>query len=109
MIAIVFSGVMSLVVAILSFVLQDSIRENRKLKKKQTEEEQTTFNALKDGVKCLLRSKLMEYHDVYVEAKHVSSTEYENWTQMYDSYHKLGGNGMITHMTEDIEELKMDK
>lgn len=109
MIEAIVTGIMSLLSAVLAFVLKNKIRENRELKKEKDAEEKLTFDALKNGVKCLLRSKLMEYHDIYVDAKHVTSTEYENWTQMYASYHDLGGNGMITHMAEDIEELKMDK
>ena len=109
MIEIIFSGIMSLVVAVLTFVLQNVIRENKRLKKERTEDDTKTLNALKDGVKCLLRSKLMEYHDIYIEQKHITPTEYENWIQMYEAYHDLHGNGMITHMAEDIENLKMDK
>lgn len=109
MIEIVFSGFVSVVATVLGFLLKNSIRENRQLRKEKSEEEKITVDALKNGVKCLLRSKLMEYHDIYVDQKHISATEYENWTQMYASYHDLGGNGMITHMAEDIEELKMNK
>lgn len=109
MIAIILTGIVSLVSTILAFVLQNVIRENCQLKKEKSKEEKITFEALKCGVKCLLRSKLMEYHDKYVEANHVSPNEYENWKQMYASYHNLGGNGMITHMAEDIEKLKMDR
>ena len=50
----------------------------------------------------------MELHDIYVETKRVSPTEYDNWTRMYESYKALEGNGMITHMADDIEDLKMD-
>ena len=109
MIEIVFSGIVSVVAAVLGFLLKSSIKENHRLKQEKSEEEKKTLTALKDGVKCLLRSKLMEYHDIYVEEKHITSTEYENWTQMYKAYHDLHGNGMITHMAEDIEDLKMDK
>ena len=109
MIEIVFSGIVSIAATVLGFLLKNSIRENRQLRKEKSEKEEKTVDALKNGVKCLLRSKLMEYHDIYVNQKHISPTEYENWTQMYDSYHDLGGNGMITHMAEDIEDLKMDK
>ena len=109
MISIILTGIVSLISAVLTFILQNVIRENNKLKKEKSEEEKITFDALKGGVKCLLRSKLMEYHNIYVEAGHISPTEYENWIQMYESYHNLGGNGMITHMTEDIEGLKIDK
>ena len=106
---IILTGVVSVIAAVLAFILQNVIRENHRLKKEKSTEEKVTFDALKNGVKCLLRSKLMEYHDMYIDAKHITSTEYENWTHMYDSYKDLGGNGMITHMAEDIEDLKMDK
>lgn len=108
MIEIILTGVMTVVSAVLAFVLKNKIQENRNLKKEKIEDEAKTLEALKGGVKCLLRSKLMEYHDIYVEVKHITPTEYENWTQMYKAYHDLHGNGMITHMAEDIEELKMD-
>ena len=109
MIEIILTGIVSLVAAVLTFVLQNVIRENYRLRKEKSEDETKTLSALQDGVKCLLRSKLMEYHDIYVENKHITSTEYENWIQMYAAYHDLHGNGMITHMAEDIEDLKMDK
>ena len=38
------------------------------------------------GTMLLLRVQLIEYH--------------EEWT-----YHSLGGNGMVTHLLEEVEEL----
>lgn len=108
MIELIFSGIVSVIAAVLAFVLQNVIRENHRLKKEKSDTEKATLEALKNGVRCLLRSKLMELHDIYVEAKRITPTEYENWTRMYASYRALGGNGMITHMAEDIEKLKMD-
>lgn len=29
----------------------------------------------------------------------------ENFTEMYDAYHTLGGNGMITHLLKEVKEL----
>lgn len=109
MIELIISGIVSVIATVLAFLLKNAIQENHKLKQERTEEDKKTSDALKGGVKCLLRSKLMEYHEIYVDRKHISPDEYENWTSMYDSYHDLGGNGMITHMAEDIEELKMEK
>lgn len=34
---------------------------------------------------------------------------YENFMEMYDAYHALGGNGMITKMMHEIEELHLKK
>lgn len=109
MIEIILTGVVSVVATVLAFILKGVIRENHRLKKEKSDTEKATLEALKNGVRCLLRSKLMELHDIYVEAKRLTPTEYENWTRMYASYRALGGNGMITHMAEDIEELKMDR
>ena len=39
-------------------------------------------------------------------APHMS---YENFMEMYDAYHALGGNGMITKMMHEIEELHLKK
>ena len=108
MIEIIHTIIVSVVAAVLAFILQNVIRENHLLKKEKNEFEKATLDALKKGVRCLLRSKLMELHDIYVEVKLIRRTEYENWTRMYASYKALGGNGMITHMADDIEGLKMD-
>lgn len=104
----IISGIVSVIAGVLVFLLQGAIRENHRLRKEKNEFEEASRKALKNGVKCLLRSKLMELHDLYVIDKHITSTEYENWMQMYASYRDLGGNGMITHMADDIKELKMD-
>ena len=105
---IILTGIVSVVAAVLAFILQSVIRENHRLKKEKSESDKAMLDALRKGVRCLLRSKLMELHDTYVDAKTISSTEYDNWTRMYASYKALGGNGMITHMADDIEALKMD-
>lgn len=109
MMEIILTGIVSVIAAILAFILQNVIRENHRLKKEKSEHDKAILEALQNGVRCLLRSKLMELHDIYVETKHVSPTEYDNWEHMYESYKALGGNGMITHMADDIEDLKMDR
>lgn len=39
----------------------------------------------------------------------IPSYAYENFMEMYDAYHALGGNGMITKMKQEIEELHLKK
>ena len=39
----------------------------------------------------------------------IPSYAYENFIEMYEAYHELGGNGMVTHMKEEIEELSFNK
>ena len=59
------------------------------------------------GTMLLLRVQLIEYHDKYMRIGEIPSYAYENFNEMYDAYHKLGGNGMVTKMKQEIEELHL--
>lgn len=61
------------------------------------------------GTMLLLRGQLIEYHDKYMMLGDIPSYAYENFMEMYDAYHALGGNGMITKMMHEIEELHLKK
>ena len=61
------------------------------------------------GTMLLLRVELIEYHDKYMRLGDIPSYAYENFLEKYDAYHALGGNGMITKMMHEIEELHLKK
>lgn len=61
------------------------------------------------GTMLLLRVQLIEYHDKYMMLGDIPSYAYENFMEMYDAYHALGGNGVITKMMHEIEELHLKK
>ena len=61
------------------------------------------------GTMLLLRVQLIEYHDKYMMGGDIPSYAYENFMEMYKVYHALGGNGMITKMMHEIEELHLKK
>ena len=61
------------------------------------------------GTMLLLRVQLIEYHDKYMRLGEIPSYAYENFNEMYDAYHKLGGNGMVTKMKQESEELHFKK
>jgi len=64
-------------------------------------------DANSEGTMLLLRVQLIEYHDKYMRLGSIPSYAYENFCEMYNAYHKLGGNGMITKMMHEIEELHL--
>ena len=66
-------------------------------------------DATSKGTMLLLRVQLIEYHDRYMAKGDIPSYAYENFMEMYDAYHALGGNGMITKMKREIEELHLKK
>lgn len=61
------------------------------------------------GTMLLLRVQLIEYHDRYMAQGYIPSYAYENFMEMYEAYHSLGGNGMITKMQEEIHALHLKK
>lgn len=61
------------------------------------------------GTMLLLRVQLIEYHDKYMALDYIPSYAYENFCEMYEAYHDLGGNGMITHMYEEVKKLEIRK
>ena len=58
-----------------------------------------------NGIKTLLQIKLIEYHDRYMKEQSIPSYALQNFLMMYDAYHELGGNGMVTQMLADVKRL----
>lgn len=61
------------------------------------------------GTMLLLRVQLIEYHDKYTKLGEIPSYAYQNFVEMYEAYHALGGNGMVTKMYDEIEELHLKR
>lgn len=61
------------------------------------------------GTMLLLRVQLIEYHSKYMQIGDIPSYAYQNFCEMYDAYHKLGGNGMVTKMKREIDELHIKR
>lgn len=61
------------------------------------------------GTMLLLRVQLIEYHSKYTQLEDIPSYAYQNFCEMYEAYHVLGGNGMITKMKQEIDELHLKK
>ena len=92
------------------------LQEQRKQKKSdgikrdaRIEQEQQQREANSRGTMLLLRVQLIEYHDKYMRLGEIPSYAYENFNEMYDAYHALGGNGMVTKMKQEIDELHLKK
>ena len=64
-------------------------------------------DANSNGTMVLLKVKLFEYHDKYMELGFIPPYAYENFCDMYESYHELGGNGTGTKMYDEIKQLHL--
>lgn len=98
---------LSLISGVLVFIVTNLLKENHTLRKEKKEKEDDKDKALSEAMLCLLRVKLIEYHDKYVNEGHIPSYAYENWTKMFSAYQTLGGNGLIVGMNDDVEKLKI--
>lgn len=96
---------LSVISGALVFIINNLIKEIKFLRDKKKNDEETKDKAIIEAIVCLLRIKLIEYHDRYIGEGHIPSYAYENWNKMYKLYTALGGNGLIVSMNEDIEKL----
>lgn len=104
----VYSAIASFIVGMLAFFIQSVVRENLELKKKNKSCATKEENAIKEGITCILRDMLIANHKKYMHRGSISTHGLQNWISMYNAYKDLGGNGMILHMKNDIEELPIE-
>lgn len=81
---------------------QDAIARDKRI-----ENERKMREANSKGTMLLLRVKLIEYHEKYMKRGSIPTYAYDNFNEMYDAYHALGGNGMVTKMKNEIELLHL--
>lgn len=65
-------------------------------------------NALEDGVQCLLRGKIIDMHDKYVERSYCPVYAKESLRRSYQAYHALGGNDVATGLYNETMALPTD-
>lgn len=103
------SIITSLTSGVLLLIVTNLLNDNKRLRKEKNTKLQAREDALKDGILCLLRVKLIEYHDHYMAIGSIPSYAYSNFIMMYNAYKTLGGNGMIDHMKEEIDMLEINR
>ena len=65
--------------------------------------------ALYEGLRALLRDRIISACDHYFEKGYAPVYARENITSMYDAYHSLGGDGIVTDMVRQTMELPYKK
>lgn len=108
----IITGLVSLAVAMLGFILQGVMKENKRLKDEKEEHakaaqaaQEARMQAIEDGLCCLLRRDLIDDHEKWMGRGYITPNALEHGLSMYAAYKGLGGNGMIDHMKEEIESL----
>ena len=96
--SIVISIGTSVASAMLVFILQSQIKENRRLVKEREEEKIKKDSALENGVRQLLSVRLEEMYDKYADCDEIPKRAYSRWKKLHKAYKGLNGNGTFDHM-----------
>lgn len=74
----------------------------RRAEKEKADEEN---ELVKSALRALLRSELMRTHHQAVRDGYASTVEKEVMERTYQSYHRLGGNGIATNLHDEMMSL----
>jgi len=92
--------------AILSGLAGWLIADLRSLSKKYIESQKTNAteaDAIKDGVRCLLHSKLFDFYAEYKDATSLPTETWKEIDRVYEAYHALDGNGTGSRVYEALK------
>lgn len=67
------------------------------------------YDALKDGIIAILRDRVIQADMHFTERGYATISQKDNIQMMYDAYHRLGGNGVVTKSYQHIMGLPMAK
>ncbi len=81
------------------------LKEQRKSAENARKAENEKRDSISRGAMLLLRVQLIEYHEEWMRRGYVTKHGIQNFIEMYNTYHSLGGNGMVTHLLEEVSEL----
>ena len=71
--------------------------------------EKVRNEATQNGVQALLRSALVSSYERAIERAYAPIYERENVEKMFVEYKKLGGNGTIDHLVDELRDLPVQK
>lgn len=60
-----------------------------------------------EGVKCQLRSDMLQTYYRHVDSQTIRQYEYENFIMLYEAYKILGGNSFIEKIYSEVKTWKV--
>lgn len=94
--------------AVLVAVIEARAAKERKQDKRdrdESEKQRMKSKAVEDGVLALLRDRIIERYNHYMDQEYIPIYGMENVLAMYSAYHALGGNGTVTGLVNDLKAL----
>lgn len=72
------------------------IKKREERHKSDEEKRDKEYNALKNGISAVLKDRLIQSCNYFNSVRGITTQQMQNIETLYQSYHNLGGNGMIT-------------
>ena len=63
----------------------------------------------REGVKCLLRTQMLDIYYRCKDTKVIREYEYKNFVACYTAYKAMGGNSFIDHIKEEIDDFSIER
>ena len=79
-----------------------SLIARKKSKKAIDEVNSARYAAIENGLQSMLRAEIIRQHDKHTERHYCPLYAKEAMVKVYDAYHALGGNGMMTRFYNEI-------
>ena len=106
------SIILTAIIGIIVKRMNDKSEERRADEKSREEETREAerarreeYSALKDGIIAILRNHIIQADVHFSDRGHATISQKDNVQMMYDAYHRLGGNGIVTKSYRHIMEL----
>lgn len=85
---------------------RDKERERRKVAERiEREKRDEESRMIRNGITAVLRDRIVQAYMYYENIGYLPLKERENIYMMYVAYHDLGGNGLVTQLYNELNEL----
>lgn len=89
---------------------RDKERERRKVAERiEREKRDEESRMIRNGITAVLRDRIVQAYMYYENIGYLPLKERENIYMMYVAYHDLGGNGLVTQLYNELNELPCTK
>ena len=102
-------GVVTSTLCLLVGILIERIRTLKKEREETKIAHEKENDTIKTAIKAMLLNNLKTSHEFYCKRGYCSLSNKEEVTELYKCYADLGGNGLGTHLYEDIIVLPSQK
>lgn len=89
---------------------RDKEHERRKVAERiEREKRDEESRMIRNGITAVLRDRIVQAYMYYESKGYLPLKERENIYMMYVAYHDLGGNGLVTQLYNEMQELPHTK